>query len=347
MKKGFLKIVPVIFLILSYCSNLEANENKKVVIAVKEEILYELDSEIDRFSHDLILEGWFVKIEIVSKDESASFKETLLKWNKKHNMNGIILIGSFPFEDDPDYANIKPILNRMYGGALDFWISRIDSRLLNISNISEVELLKSYFEKNHRYRKNTDSNSNSATFISDRYSGNFIGSAMSLYSFGSINYLITPNADDFFNQTDSVYSFLSMLDFHGSDGLIAISDSAITSLHLYNRFSSKSKFIDLFSCKGGSYKQGSVAAHLLFSPKSHVLAVLARPKLAWSPDAYINSLGNLHQRTVGDVFIYHNLSWFFLYETAASFLPRLIFNNEEYLDSRVLFGDGTISILEK
>lgn len=335
----------LIFIIFSFFSvNLLAEENKKVVIAVDPDISLVLDDEIKTYVTDLTVEGWNVEVTYPQYSDSSDFTKLLRSWKHEFDIDGVVLIGSFPYTDDPSLGNLNPFFNRLFGGRVDFWISRIDPELVESKNkIDSVTLIKQYFSKNHNYRKKFKYE-NRTTVISDSsYVEQIINNSIYLLSPDNTKVVSVSDKDSFLYQNHVSDSLLTEIRLHGNEKCLkADGVTCITATDLIFEFDSKSKLIDLQSCYGGSPNIGNIASALLFSAKSKVLSVLARPGLAWTVDTLVDRNCSSSEQTAGDVFISHNLSWFHIYEKMASYLHYyLLFNS---YDSRILLGDGTIQL---
>ena len=251
-----------------------------------------------------------------------------------HKMKGVVLVGSFPYEDDHLIACSEcSFFNTfLFFTNPDFWVSRIDPDLITYS--SNLVLLKDYFRRNHDYRRN---NHNHKTHIYSISLPLYYADAVVYYthileSMGDLIPDLIYHGDVFWESVNEADAAITEISVHGDSSIIAIGDSYINSEEIFYKSHSKSSFIDLHACNGGNPVNNNPASAFLFAENSKVLAVSARAGSA----SYASSMTYAHylnstNKVIGDIFL-KKYSW------ANHVLPGY--------HRRILLGDGTLNLGE-
>lgn len=159
---------------------LSGNESKQsvkqVAVIINSELYCRVKDSIDRYLDDLKNEGYevlFSQWDYKAHQDVEELKNVLKEYHQNHLIQGAVLIGKLPYlhvqikgEEGPLDAYLMDLKGTNFTknnqGSLinqspinlDIWVSRIwapeDERLF--PGMSEAELIKAYFEKNHLYR---------------------------------------------------------------------------------------------------------------------------------------------------------------------------------------------------
>ncbi len=240
----------------------------------------------------------------------------------------MVLIGSYPYIDDHILACSECSFSESFLHPIkpDFWVSRIDPSLIDHEN--DHELIRDYFKRNHQYRK---SDSNHRFFISSHsyYFDYYNYFVTALITLGRMIPSLAHSSNEFWAKINRTDASVTEIDLHGTCYTLSVNGSAVFASEIMKKSSSKSRFIDLYSCHGGTPNKHNPASAFLFAKQSKVLSVLARTGVnAASSEIRSHSINETHQ-VVGDIFL-SNYSW-----------------TNHVLEShkgRILLGDGTLRI---
>lgn len=267
-------------------------------LIVVETSLYPLIcSSLDTYMADLILEGYSVYLLEFSGGSAADLRTQLIFYYQLENISGVILIGYLPyasfemFEDfnnngiwDPD-ENWVTFPCDLYFADLDgFWIDgdnngvfdihsgnmqpelfigRIRADNLNLLPHSAAELINSYFERNHLYRRGQISfPSNALAYIDDDWSywGDEYTSALQLLydDVTLINEINSTYAADYHDiQLQAEYEFIQVHVHSGPDAHHFYENNGSTTNLVTNSqiaFSQPNAlFYNLFACSNSRF----------------------------------------------------------------------------------------------
>jgi len=156
----------------------KSDNDKSIAIIINSELYPQVKDSVDRYIVDLEKEGHnviFSEWDNNAHPDIEELKNLLKEYNQNSKIQGAVLIGKLPYasgkidgEEGPidtylmDLKSINfiknsdgKIIEHVGPIHLDIWVSRIwapkKSNLFS-SDISEVDLIKNYFEKNHLYR---------------------------------------------------------------------------------------------------------------------------------------------------------------------------------------------------
>lgn len=317
-------------LVLFFISHVLAQEN---TVLIYSDAIYAnlLEYELETFKKDLEEEGWNTKF--LFKDEGYhsyhEFQKELKLQYSICGMKGVILVGSFPYEDDHLIACNKCTFFNSFVFSIkpDFWVSRIDPNL--VAYIDNLSLLEDYFRRNHKYRRNNYNYQNLISSPTYHYLDTFSYFTQALQSLGSYMPKLVYNLHDFWEAVNEPDAAITEICVHGSRSTLSINNQHIHSVDILNRSQLKSSFVDLYSCEGGKPVNGNPASAFLFAQNSKVLAVSARSGLSGSPSMVYSHYLNSIIGGIGDIFL-ENYSW------ANHAIPNS--------NGRILLGDGTLKL---
>ncbi|WOG30166.1 hypothetical protein [Endozoicomonas sp. 8E] len=315
---------------LFFISHVLAQEN---TVLIYSDAAYEniLKYELETFKKDLEEEGWNTKF-LFKGEEYHSYhefqKELKLQYSI-HGMKGVVLVGSFPYEDDHLIACSKCTFFNSFVFSIkpDFWVSRIDPSL--VVYIDNLSLLEDYFRRNHEYRRSNYNYQNLISSPSYAYLDKYSYFIQALKSLGGYMPKLVYNSHDFWEALNESDAAITEISVHGTSSTLSINNQHIDSIDILYRSQLKSSFLDLYSCEGGKPVNGNPASAFLFAQNSKVLAVSARSAFSSSLSQvyahYLNSISG----GVGDIFL-ENYSW------ANHAMP--------HYNGRILLGDGTLKL---
>ncbi|MGI9281308.1 MAG: hypothetical protein ACR2PX_17000 [Endozoicomonas sp.] len=137
------------------------------------------------------------------------------------------------------------------------------------------------------------------------------------------------SSNEFWDKINSSDASITEIDLHGSSYSISVNGSSVFASEILKTSSSNSRFIDLYSCHGGTPNKLNPASAFLFARQSKVLSVLARTGINAVASEIRSHSSNVTHQVVGDIFL-GNYSW--------------VNHALEGHDGRILLGDGTLRI---
>ena len=286
-------------------------EIRTVVIAIDKKRISSLTDDLEIYKGNLTREGWNVVFNYIDEEISISeLKETFSALYDDHQMQGLILIGSYPYTDgasddlsltySSSWKSYFPFSLISYHS--QFWISRIDPKLVVASSkyhpersfTNQNNLIKSYLKRNDKFRsliKQEEQRFRKYKYI-------FSNSKWHDFLFTAPVYLIPDNdvafvhdEDEFFSLINHQGAYFNMVIAHGNCSYIQLANGIITAQKIFKKYTSSSRLLVLNSCSTGCDHPGSPAGAFLFAPNSRTLAVIAPQKpLAFL--SYLESLNN-------------------------------------------------------
>ena len=273
------------------------SDTRTVVIVIDNKRLDLLRDDLKAYNENLVGEGWNVVFYYINEEISVSeFKETLVTLHEELQMQGAVLIGSFPYPDENGDD-----LSLTYGSSWrsyfpfslisyhpQFWISRIDPTLVADCSEKHVEnftrqnnLIKNYLQRNNEFRslikKEVQRISRYKYIYSHSKWYDSLYTAL-LYLIPSSDVYFADDEDAFFSMVNHQEAYLSVIVAHGNCSHIRLSDGIITSQKIFKKSASSSRLIILNSCSTGCSQLGNPAGAFLFAPGSKTLAVIAPQK---------------------------------------------------------------------
>jgi len=264
-----------------------------------------LESALDLFALDLTGEGYSVTTVTVSGGSPDSFR-ALLQSYYATGMEGCLLVGDLPvpwYENIPEPAEFPCDLYYMdldgvftdtdSDGMLDshvgdvapeIFVGRLTASPMTLGGADEIDLLLSYFEKNHRYRCGLMPVDNRAlVYVDDDWAGpgwsfDMAGS----YSQRTTEYdRWTTWAPDYMNRLPQDYEFIGVF-VHSWPGGHGFKDPAENWSWVYNydikAIEPRAHFYNLFACSNARYVESDYCAGWYIFGPDHGLASVGSAK---------------------------------------------------------------------
>jgi len=193
-----------------------------IILLIEESVRLPISPEIDRLQLDLVRDGWKTYIETAAMTESVTDIRSRIQtlYQENPDINSLFIIGHVPvpysgeiapdthFENHEGAWAADVYYGELNGTEVELAVGRVDFFDMPEFAESEVDLLKSYFQKNHLYR-NAFYTIPRRALIDDNFGNSFAAPAASAWRnfstmFGSENIDIA----DYFSTLSSTSGYL-------------------------------------------------------------------------------------------------------------------------------------------
>jgi parallel beta-helix repeat protein len=286
------------------------NNDDLVVLFVDEELYIDISEKIDRFTTDLINDGFSVEVHVgvygIAEDLKLTIKQ--IYDQPENDLKGVILIGNIvaawyknyddfngniaTFPMDLFYMDLNgewefSIDDDMYVGhtgevAPEIWVGRIDATTLSGETI---DIYKNYFDKNHAYRTGDLKLPNRALLYIDddwsNYCQNYKSHHQILYPYTTcVAHKDGTNGIDYKNRLTWDYDWITVMAHSSPNGHSFRSDyenSYVSSNDIKN-IDPHGLFYNLFACSAAQFQAPNyVAGNYLFAD-TYGVAVIGSTK---------------------------------------------------------------------
>jgi Big-like domain-containing protein len=193
----------------------------KVVLVVDSSVAGALSSELNRLRNDLVGDGWaVVRRDVGRSDSPANVRNIIIsEYNADPgNVNAVFLFGHVPIYRsgslNVDGHQARPMpADGVYGDVDGGWggnsylpsdvelmVGRVDLWNMPVGGASEVELLRNYLNKDHRWRHKQVTVPQRA-LVGDRF-GDMSGESFAASGYRNFNPFVGHNATDIANEKD-------------------------------------------------------------------------------------------------------------------------------------------------
>ncbi|MBI9015861.1 MAG: carbohydrate binding domain-containing protein [Phycisphaerae bacterium] len=344
----------------------------RVAVVVDSDIFNSLSSEISIYANDLAASGYTVSIINFSGDAIYLKNQLVNLYNQTESLVGAVFVGQIPhviYEMYEDWGNGEEYttfpcdmffmdMDGVWGDSLNYknvqagngkadtwegdhrveiWVSRMKTDRLSKLNSNEVDLLKSYFERNHRMRGNILNDAfTSLAYPDDDWSGMGSGDKDAhalVYDRDLVTMINAPdqtNAQDYQdNRLTAGYQHIHVRSHGWAQG------HSYANVNDYVRLDPQTSFWSLFVCSGCDFTyDNNLGLMTVFNDEGQGLLTWGSTKtggMMWDEGLY-SEVGN--GECVGEGFI----RWFnkrYQWEGA----PRWCWG-------MVLLGDGSLGVAE-
>ena len=290
------------------------------LIVVRNTIYTPLMSSLATYQNDLYDEGLSSIIVIYSGSSSSDLKNTILSYYNSHGILGVIMVGNLPvawyeyqtndnegnpteywdsFPCDLYYADMDGLWidsdnNGMYdqhtnGTHPEIWISRIRADNLPTIGQTEVNIITSYFARNHLHRTNSLMSTNQAlVYVDDDWEGAgvfYLDAMNNLYQNTTlVNTSAETNAVDYReNRLPGSYEFIQVMVHSGPQhhNFKVVEDGnetfgQVLSSELPNL--PNSKFFNLYACSNSRYTETNCMGSVYLLGNNYTLNVVGTTK---------------------------------------------------------------------
>lgn len=318
----------------------------KVVLLVDEAVSSGISSSLSTFQSDLEAEGYTVLVWQISGGSASDIRADLQAEYAFGNLAGAIAIGDIPTGwiensfgeypidmylmdmngswSDPDNDGL---FNSYSGGAPEIWLGRLTPTYLTFG--SSVELLNSYFSKNHSYRMGTLSLPDRALAYEEAFTG-LTDALDDLYDdVTRVDDPVGTNADDFKNELLFGYEWVHLISHSSPWGSSFHTGAPSAGAGTLNSFEvppldPHAFFYVCNCCSNGRWTEVDNLANSYIWTDSYGLAALAQAKVDYTNyfTEYYSELAS--GSNLGDAY----KVW--------------LGSNMGYEDGAVLFGDPTL-----
>ena len=325
---------------------LSGTDGNQVVLLVDQQVYSGISSALSVYQTDLEGEGWSVSVWQISGGTASDIRSDLQSLYTSGDLAGAVAIGDIPTGwiengygeypidlylmdmngswSDPDGDGL---FNSYSGAEPEIWLGRLTPTFLTFG--SQVELLNSYFAKNHAYRTGVLSLPDRALAYEEAFTG-LTGSLDNLYD--DVTRRDDPvgtNADDFRQELMFGYEWVHLISHSSPWGSSFHTGAPPSGAGTFNNFEvppldPHAFFYVLNCCSNGRWTEVDNLANSYIWCDSYGLAVLAQAKVD-----YTNNFTEYYQQLVagkalGEAF----MVW--------------LGENLYYEDGAVLLGDPTL-----